>query len=136
VKSWAPTECVGCGSPITQQIGSGQPRKWCGDTCRKRHWERSAKGRGVCVDCGSLKGAGGYRSERCRDCYAAFELRVRQERAVDIEQMWKAGWLMPEIAAALGWSISHLGVEIFRLRRDGLADLPYRQARPARQAAA
>jgi len=39
--------------------------------------------------------------------------------------MWATGLTMREIAAALDWSINHLGTEIAHLRHKGYA-LPYR----------
>lgn len=103
---------------------------------RRRRWARSANGRGACVECGGQKGIGsGAKHDRCDGCHKAAQRRVVLERALEIERLWKDGRSLKEIAAHFDWSVNHVGVEIVRIRQNGWADLPYRHARPARQAA-
>lgn len=58
--------CKGCGAEIDQPKGSGRPRIWCSDRCRK-----TTLYAGECCDCGaSTCGDGGRASapKRCAPC--------------------------------------------------------------------
>jgi transposase len=92
----------------------------------KRVWERSEAGRGRCPSCGGLKGtASKHRHMVCLKCELAMRAQRHAGRDELIVQWWHEGASLDEIAERLGWTRSHLGVEIHRLRARGL-DLPYR----------
>jgi ribosomal protein L40E len=94
----------------------------------KRAWERE-NDRGVCERCGATTGVGsGRRGNRnCKRCHNELRREARLVRAAEIERLWKSGASMYAIADELGWTRDALGVEMVRLRNEGLADLPYRR---------
>lgn len=94
----------------------------------KRAWENEHD-RGTCA-CGATLAAGARRKgiQRCIACECAGRRAQRLARAAVIERMWAEGRSLIEIAAALDTTHKSISVEIARLRREGLADLPYRYA--------
>jgi IS30 family transposase len=95
----------------------------------KRENERTR--RKACPQCGEPMGAGSAgpanRSKGCVRCRRERERAARLVKAREIERRWRAGETAPEIAEALSTTPKTIQVEIFRLRREGLADLPYRR---------
>lgn len=83
----------------------------------------------TCPKCGQLMGKRSRRraGQECRSCIT----RRRDANWARIEAMWAEGALMREIADAMGWTVSHLGVEITRMRK---ADryMPHRRPRGGR----
>lgn len=97
---------------------------------RMREYDReySERNRHTCPDCGHVFGkksstesgrpAVGVTGRCCPGC-----ARARRERIV---AWWAEGLSMREIRQRLGWTQSHLAVEMFRMREVGY-DLPYRR---------
>lgn len=97
---------------------------------RDRARARDEAHRGTCTQCGGLMGTGTENDGTCKPCQRV----ARIERATEIARLWADGWTMKRIAAEFGYSLNHMAVEFFRIRRDGLADLPHRYS-PERRAA-
>lgn len=97
----------------------------------KREWERT-RGRKACSICGQPMGAGS-RSRRPRECQRCERQRraaKRKERGERIAEMWRDGASMKEIAPAVGFgSVAALGIEMVRLRREQIVDLPFRYSK-------
>jgi hypothetical protein len=88
---------------------------------RARDRRRALERRNACPNCGTLKRR---TSAECEGCVIA-TIAVRRSL---IEGMWADGWLLKEIAAALGSSKDSVGVTINSMRAEGW-HLPYRRAR-------
>lgn len=84
------TNCKGCGVALPPTIGTGRPRKWCSDTCRKRQYDLA------CADCGvRINGTTPSRLKdvpRCADCsrtrYWAEHKRWTQDSIITAIQKW------------------------------------------------
>lgn len=74
--------CVECGAAFTKPRSlSGRGRHLCSETCSASHWrkQRTARAKGVCVDCGGATSKKRY--ERCRGCRLDFLREQRKESA-------------------------------------------------------
>lgn len=93
-----------------------------GRQAQKNAWERDNY-LSDCPDCGATISR---KSGRCRGCDKA--RRARESYGPRLEELWAEGRTLPEIAAELGTTVKTLGVTMYRLRRQGGYDLPYRYA--------
>jgi IS30 family transposase len=112
---------------------------WLNDSDGSRLRARKASYRGTCEDCGgptSGTSSGVAREPRwCKTCAQPHRQAAARERHAallaernhQIETWWNAGLTSAEIAARIGWSKSHVDVELQRLRARGF-HIPYRYA--------
>jgi hypothetical protein len=86
---------------------------------RDRASARSARGRGLCSECGMPKGIGGAGNARCMGCISA----TAEVRRTLVEGMWAEGWTCREIFVdVLGVHTAYIGP----CRRKGW-NLPHRR---------
>jgi hypothetical protein len=124
--------CQACGGPLPTSHGN---RKFCSERCRREQYC------GACIDCGARTNRhNGSRhngptgaAERCIPCanrhaieIGRADMRRAHENRLRVVEMWAGGLSMRDIAAVMGWSAHHLGVEMHRMRKLGY-DLPHRR---------
>jgi hypothetical protein len=88
----------------------------------------SERTRGVCPECGQLRGGRtAAPTPRCLDglCQAC-HVRRKEHRYRMVQNMWLEGWSYPEICEAMGYSKGYLSLTMFRMRAEGW-ELPYRR---------
>ncbi len=88
-----------------------------------REYHADPTRRGRCRTCGGLMGIRRVADGTCRSCRMAAAAERRQR----IVAWWAEGLTPREIAERVGWSVSHVGVEMTYMRRLGY-ELPYRYA--------
>lgn len=90
---------------------------------RDRAYGMSEEQRGECSICGGPMGSSAV-SKGHASCAGCVQAAADLKRQI-VTEMWARGARMPEICAALGWSIGRLSMEMHRMRELGYA-LPYR----------
>lgn len=114
------TECQGCGAALPKD---GHPRrKYCTDDCRKRYWERTHPKKCRLCD----QDVNHHTKALCIDCHRRQAEVKRLARWTHIETLWEAGFLLREIAEAIGWTAGSLGVEMACMKHAGRG-LPVRR---------
>lgn len=117
--------CERCGGGFVD-TSPAQGRRFCSDTCRKRHHEHAA--RVPCPGCGRLLGVGsGNPSKRPDLCRACRNQQLRDGSiGHEVERLWAEGKTLREISDHFGWDYEHGGKCIVTRYRQLGFNLPHR----------